>query len=78
MKNWVSKSSGVESNGVPGMVGSTRSAAATVWLGLNGVSPQDIYVLSCEGGLRRQQGNNLIGSEAACVEESSQNGVDSV
>lgn len=32
-KNWLSKSPGVESKGVPGMVGSTWSAAAIVCLG---------------------------------------------
>ncbi len=46
MKIWVSKVSAVESNGVPGMVGSTLSAAAIEWLNEKCKPPHDLALRS--------------------------------
>ncbi len=77
MKNWVSKISGVESKGVPGIDSSTWSAAATVWLFVT-LSILSSASSMVDGHLRSEEGNDFLRGESACVFETLENTVDSV
>ncbi|OJT02980.1 hypothetical protein TRAPUB_6459 [Trametes pubescens] len=68
MKNWVSNSSGVESNGVPGMVGSTWSAAAIVCLqGM--LCERASHARGSRGDIRGEESDDLVRAELAGVVE---------
>ena len=77
MKNWVSKSSGVESKGVPGMLGSTWSAAATVWLESIYVRAGSVIMIRTIYS-RGEKSDNLSGGESSGVRETGEDAVDSV
>ena len=71
----MSKRLGVESNGVPGIVGSTRSAAAIVCLKMN----KGVYRPPRERKyIRDEQPNNFDGTETSGVGETLKNGINRV
>ena len=76
MKNCVSKMLGVESKGVPGIEGSTWSAAAMVCL--CGMTISAMTLSQEEQNLRGKESDNLGWGEAASVGEASKDAIDGV
>ncbi|KAH9853596.1 hypothetical protein C2E23DRAFT_111845 [Lenzites betulinus] len=71
MKTWESNEDAVESKGVPGMVGSTWSAAATEWLeGKEWTAYQlPVRIIGRLGNhVRGEEGDDLVGREAGVAE----------